>query len=81
MGNDHPVTITSEEWSTPGSTMPPFRRISDPRSGDETAASYDIVRGEPDPRLFQIPPDYQIVDEPGPFAVTYIFSPKTKSLR
>jgi hypothetical protein len=81
MGNDRPVTVTAEEWSAPGSAMPPFRKISDPRFGDETAASYDIVRGEPDPSLFQIPPDYQIVDEPGPFAVTYLFSPATKILR
>lgn len=80
-GNDRPVAITTEEWSTPGSTMPPFRKTSDPRSGDETAASYDIIRGEPDPSLFQIPPDYRIVDEPGPFAVTYVFSPPTSLIR
>lgn len=81
MGNDRPVTITSEEWTVPGSAMPPFRKTSDPRSGDETAASYDIVRGEPDPSLFQIPADYRIVDEPGPFAVTYLFSRATKLVR
>ncbi len=81
MGNDRPVSIVSEEWSVPGSSMPPFRKISDPRSGDETAASYDIVRGEPDPGLFQIPPDFQIVDESGPFAVTYIFSFAQKAIR
>jgi len=49
-----------------------FRKTSDPRSGDEIAASYDIVRSEPDPSLFQVPSDYQIVDEPGPFAITFI---------
>ena len=76
MGNDRPVAITSEEWATPGSTIPPFRKTSDPRSGDETAASYDIVRGEPDPRLFQVPAEYQIVDEPGPFAITFTFDAK-----
>ena len=76
MGNDGPVTITSEEWATPGSAMPPFRKVSDPRSGDETAASFDIVRGEPDPSLFQVPADYQIVDEPGPFAITFTFVDK-----
>jgi hypothetical protein len=76
MGNDGPVTITSEAWSTPGSAMPPFRKTIDPRSGVETAASYDIVRGEPDPSLFQLPADYQIVDEPGPFAITFTFVDK-----
>jgi hypothetical protein len=73
MGNDRPGTITSEEWAAPGSAMPPFRKTSDPRSGDETAASFDIVRGEPDPSLFQVPADYRIVDEPGPFAITFTF--------
>jgi hypothetical protein len=81
MGNDRPVTITSEEWASPGSAMPPFRKTNDPRSGEETAASYDIVRGEPDPSLFQIPADYRIVDEPGPFAITFIFSRDTRLIR
>jgi hypothetical protein len=81
MGNDRPVAITSEVWSSPGSAMPPFRKTSDPRSGDETAASYDIVRGEPDQSLFQIPEDYLIVDEPGPFAITFTFSSDKKLIQ
>jgi len=40
------------------------------------SAAYDIVRGEPDPDLFRIPGDYRIVDEPGPFAVTFVFPRK-----
>lgn len=74
MGNDGPVTITSEEWISPGSTMPPnFRKTDDPRSGTEIAASYDIDRAEPDPSLFQPPVDFQLVDEPGPFAITFTY--------
>jgi hypothetical protein len=73
MGNDRPVSVTSEVWTAPGSAMPPFRKTSDPRLGNEMAASYDIVRGEPDPSLFQIPEGYRIVDEPGPFAITFTF--------
>jgi hypothetical protein len=34
----------------------------DPRSSKETMIVSDLVRGEPDPKLFQIPPDYEAVD-------------------
>lgn len=76
LGNDGPVSVTTEEWAAPGSSMPPFRKTSDPRSGDEVAASYDIDRGEPDPGLFLIPADYRIVDEAGPFAIIFVFPGK-----
>ena len=61
--------------------MPPLKKISDPLSGDETAVSYDIIREEPDPSLFQIPADFQIVDESGPFVITFTLSQKTKLLK
>ncbi len=74
MGNDGPVTITSEEWISPGSTLPPnFKKTDDPRSGSEIAASFDIDHTEPDPSLFQPPADFQVVDEPGPFAITFTY--------
>jgi hypothetical protein len=73
MGNDRPVTTTSEVWGSPELGAPLFRKSSDPRSGDAKAAVYDIDRSEPNPSLFQVPGDYKIVDESGPFAITFKF--------
>jgi hypothetical protein len=73
MGNDRPVTTTSEVWGSPELGAPLFRKSNDPRSGDEKSAYFDIDRNEPNPALFQVPADYQIVDESGPFAITFRF--------
>jgi hypothetical protein len=73
MGNDRPVTTSSEVWVSPELNLPAFRKTSDPRSGDEKSAYFDIDRTEPNPSLFKVPADYQIVDEPGPFAITFQF--------
>jgi hypothetical protein len=34
--------------------------MSDARSGDSTTRLTNISRAEPDPALFQVPPDYYI---------------------
>jgi hypothetical protein len=60
-----------ETWNSPDLPFPVFRKINDPRTGEEKMAYFNIRRGEPDPRLFQIPEGYQIVDETGPFAITF----------
>jgi hypothetical protein len=73
IGNDRPITTTSEIWDSPELGVPLFRKSSDPRSGDEKAAYFDVSLTEPDASLFQVPADYKIVDEPGPFAITFKF--------
>jgi hypothetical protein len=44
-----------------------------PNGEVEIKATYKM---EPGPSLFQLPADYQIVDEPGPFAITFTFIDK-----
>jgi hypothetical protein len=34
---------------------------SDPRTGDNTYRLTNINRAEPDPSLFQVPPDYTVI--------------------
>jgi hypothetical protein len=34
------------------------------------------VVGDPDPALFQVPADYQVVDESGPFQVKFNYATK-----
>ncbi len=60
IGNDLPITITSEEWSSPDLKLLVLTRHSDPRSGDTTYRLTNIVRAEPDPSLFQVPAGYTV---------------------
>lgn len=62
IGNDLPITITSEEWTSPELHVLVMTRHSDPRSGDTTYRLTNVVRAEPDPSLFMVPPDYTIKD-------------------
>jgi hypothetical protein len=60
IGNDLPITITSEEWSSPDLKVLVMTRRNDPRSGESSYRLVNIVRAEPDRSLFQVPSDYTI---------------------
>lgn len=48
-----------------------IRAANRPAVGPEIVESFDNVsHSEPDPALFQVPPDYRVVDESGPFTIT-----------
>jgi len=60
VGNDQPITIVSEEWKSPDLGVLVRTSYKDPRSGESSYRLVNIVRGEPDPSLFQLPADYAI---------------------
>jgi hypothetical protein len=60
IGNDLPIVITSEEWTSPELQVLVLTRHNDPRSGESTYRLVNIVRAEPDASLFQVPSDYTI---------------------
>jgi hypothetical protein len=62
IGNELPITITSEEWRSPDLKVLVFTRHSDPRTGESTYKLTNVVRAEPDPSLFIVPPDYTVKD-------------------
>lgn len=62
IGNDLPITITSEEWTSPDLHVLVMTHYSDPRTGDRTYRLSNIVRADPDPSLFMVPPDYTVKD-------------------
>jgi hypothetical protein len=62
VGNEQPLTIVSEEWRSPELNVLVLTRHSDPRTGDSSYRLTNIVRGEPDPSLFTVPPDYTVKD-------------------
>lgn len=63
IGNDRPITETSEIWRSPELRITVLTKNSSPMSGDLTTKITNISRSEPDPSLFQAPADYQIVDD------------------
>lgn len=62
VGNEQPLTITSEEWRSPELGVLVLTHHSDPRSGDSSYRLVNIVRAEPDPSLFMVPADYTVKD-------------------
>jgi hypothetical protein len=66
VGNDRPITTTMETWTSPELKMVVVSKNSDPRSGESTTRLTNMSRSEPDPSLFQIPADYEIIEPPTP---------------
>jgi hypothetical protein len=68
-GNDRPFTVISENWRCPELRIEMLSKTIDPRSGEGTTRLTNLSLAEPDPSLFQPPPDYAIVDEAGQFTI------------
>jgi hypothetical protein len=60
IGNEWPITIVSEEWTSPELQVLVLTDRKDPRNGDSSYRLLGIVRGEPSAALFQVPPDYEV---------------------
>jgi hypothetical protein len=64
IGNEQPITIVSEEWTSPDLQILVLTDHRDPRTGRSTYRLLNISRLDPDPVLFQVPADYT-VQRPG----------------
>jgi hypothetical protein len=62
MGNDRPITVVTETWTSPD-LGPLLMKTTDPRSGETTTKLTNISLADPDPALFQVPEGYSVVDE------------------
>ena len=60
MGNERPIEATYERWYSKELQLDVLIKSVDPRSGESTQQMTKISRGEPDPALFEIPPDYTV---------------------
>ena len=66
MGNERPITITSERWYSPELQVEVKSVRNDPRMGQTTHTLTNISRAEPDASLFQVPADLKMEDgKPG----------------
>jgi hypothetical protein len=66
IGNDRPITIVTEVWTSPDLKTVVYSKRSDPRMGEQTFRLTNIVRTEPSLSLFTVPGDFRIVDGPQP---------------
>jgi hypothetical protein len=60
IGNAQPITIVSEQWFSPELQILVSTRHSDPRTGETVYRLANIVRGEQDRSLFEVPADYTV---------------------
>ena len=70
-GNDRPISTVMETWTSLDLKEMIESSSSDPRNGESIMRLTNIDRNNPDPSLFQVPADYEIVDEKGPFSINY----------
>jgi len=70
-GNDRAITATRETWTSEELKVVILSHMNDPRSGEQTLKLINISRSEPDPGLFQPPPDYTVVDEKADFTIKW----------
>jgi hypothetical protein len=70
-GNDRPITSVNEMWMSDELKVMVLNKNNDPRSGEHTMKLVNLSRAEPDPSLFQAPPDYTVVEEKGEFTMKW----------
>jgi hypothetical protein len=56
------VSIVSESWYSPQLQTVMMRHQNDPRTGETIFRLSNVKLGEPDPSLFQVPQDYQLIE-------------------
>lgn len=70
-GNNANVTSTNEYWWSPELAVYVLQKTSDPVKGELIHKLIHVTRGEPDPDMFRLPPDYTLVDKTGDFAILW----------
>lgn len=58
VGNEKPIVITREVWTSPDLSLTVATRDFDPRSGEVNYRLQNVRRGEPDAALMKVPADY-----------------------
>jgi hypothetical protein len=68
MGNDRPFSVTREFWFAESLGIDLQSEITNPLFGKEIFTVTDLSSAEPDPRLFQLPDGFEVVDQRKPAA-------------
>jgi hypothetical protein len=64
IGNDRPISIVTEVWTSPDLKTIVYSKRTDPRMGEQTFKLTNVVRSEPDAPLFAVPADFKTVEGP-----------------
>ena len=64
IGNEKPISIVTEVWTSPDLKAIVYSKRTDPRMGEQTFQLTNIVRTEPDASLFTVPPDFKVAEGP-----------------
>lgn len=64
IGNERPLSIVSERWSSPELDVVLETRYTDPRLGETRFRITSLAKGDPDPALFAVPDGYAVEDGP-----------------
>lgn len=67
IGNEKPISVVTEVWTSPDLHTVVMSKRNDPRSGEQTFRLTNIVQGEPDPSLFTVPSDFKLAEAPQTF--------------
>lgn len=62
MGNDRPLVVTREFWFSPQLGIDLSSLVDNPQSGKQIFSVKELSTSEPDPKLFDVPDGYRIVD-------------------
>jgi hypothetical protein len=60
IGNERPITSTTEIWYSPDLHIPLLVKSESPQSGLQVRKIINISTGDPDPLLFQLPSGYSV---------------------
>jgi hypothetical protein len=63
MGNEKPITVTSERWYSSDLKATVMTKHDDPWAGELKTEFTSVNTSEPDPSLFAVPSDYKVVDD------------------
>ncbi|MGH9638335.1 MAG: hypothetical protein ACRD72_26165 [Candidatus Angelobacter sp.] len=66
IGNELPLVITVESWTSPDLHALVLQKRNDPRSGETVYRLTNIKKGEPDASLFQVPSNFKVEQGPHP---------------
>ena len=69
VGNEKPISIVTEVWTSPDLKTIVYSKRSDPRTGEQIFQLTGISRNEPDPSLFTVPTDFKVLE--GPKTIIY----------
>ena len=68
LGNDQPMVTIREFWFSPQLEINLISKVDSPQTGRQSFTVTDLITTEPDPKFFDIPDGYKIVDHRKPEA-------------